>query len=94
MQILAVVVLCLAKCSNVALMTRVFSFDQGRRDKVFMSCCVLQALNITWGVGSIAALATCCNPALLLTVTKQCSTQVSHFQDGPDGDDIPVLQLC
>lgn len=92
-QILAIIVLCLAKCSNVALMTRVFSFNRGRRDRVYVGCCALQTLNLLWAVSSIAALASCCDPALLLTVSTQCSTRVSCSPRPPSEADMSVADL-
>lgn len=76
-ETLTVLVVCLAKCSTVSLILRVFTADT-ERGKRWVTCWVFLGLSVAWGIGSILGLAISCDINTILTVdnVNQCKNQV------------------
>lgn len=75
-EVLSVIILCLAKCSVVALIFRVFTIDI---DRTWLLCFGTLIISAVWGVGSMIAIVVNCDPNTILTVKEvtTCPEQVS-----------------
>ncbi|KAF3768769.1 hypothetical protein M406DRAFT_231285, partial [Cryphonectria parasitica EP155] len=80
-EILAVIVLCLAKCSTAALILRIFTAD-GERGKRWVTCWLVVGASTAWGIGSVLALAISCDASAVLTTENlsQCPNQIHRWQ--------------
>jgi hypothetical protein len=76
-EVLAILALCLAKCSVVLLMHRVFSSNTGWR--VWLRMATL-CLSVAWGIAGVIVIATSCNADTILTSRSvtECPGQVSN----------------
>ncbi|ROW11607.1 hypothetical protein VMCG_01330 [Cytospora schulzeri] len=81
-EILAVVALCLAKCSVWALLLRIFVADGAFNDWRVKTCFGFVFLGVSWGVIAIIGVALSCVPQFMLSPdhNDQCVGQFARWQ--------------
>lgn len=74
-EVLAILALCLSKCSTTTLILRVFTVDRGN---AWVAGWSLMGLNIVWGIASITGLNVQCQSLQLFVKTdmNDCPKQV------------------
>ncbi|ORY59964.1 uncharacterized protein BCR38DRAFT_443484 [Pseudomassariella vexata] len=90
-ELLSILALCLAKCSVIALMLRMFAIKMWKN----LLCAVLLFLAAAWGVGSIIGLAINCSAVDILTDNNtQCPQQYLRWKIITAIDIITELLIC
>lgn len=82
-EVLAVVALCLAKCSVWALLLRIFIADGAFNDWRVKTCLGFVVLGAAWGIVAIVSIVVSCDAGAMLSPDSmgQCAGQVDVFPD-------------
>ncbi|KAF2843581.1 hypothetical protein M501DRAFT_1006112 [Patellaria atrata CBS 101060] len=81
-QIFLIIALCLAKCSIVCLMLRLFTRDMKVTRRSWWLCNITLALTIAWGIGAVVGTSTACTPSSLLkeSAADQCAEPLTRWR--------------